>query len=65
MPSTYSFLDVKASLVGPGGSISLGSGSGNAEEGISVEPVARRAVGAPRQARICLFERPIIFACAT
>lgn len=37
--NTYSFLDVQASIVGPGGSISVGSGSGNAEEGISVEPV--------------------------
>ncbi len=36
--ATYSFLDVVAALVGPGGAISLGSGAGNAEEGISVEP---------------------------
>jgi hypothetical protein len=35
--ATYSFLDVVASLVGPGGSISLGSGAGDAEEGITVE----------------------------
>lgn len=34
---TYSFLDIQASIVGPGGSFSLGSGAGNAEEGISVE----------------------------
>lgn len=34
---TYSFLDVLASLTGPGGNISLGSGAGNSEEGISVE----------------------------
>ena len=38
MSSTYSFLDVTASLVGPGGAISLGSGAGAAEEGISVDP---------------------------
>lgn len=36
--STYSFLDVTATLVGPGGVISLGSGAGIAEEGISIEP---------------------------
>ena len=35
--STYSFLNVQASLSGPGGSFSIGSSSGNAEEGISVE----------------------------
>lgn len=35
--ATYSFLDVSASIVGPGGAIALGSGSGAAEEGISVE----------------------------
>ncbi|MCL1939536.1 MAG: DUF3277 family protein [Desulfovibrionaceae bacterium] len=34
----YSFLDVQASFDGPGGSFQLGSGSGNAEEGISIEP---------------------------
>lgn len=34
---TYSFLDVDATLVGPGGVISLGNGSGPAEEGITVE----------------------------
>jgi hypothetical protein len=49
MANTYSFLDVHAALVGPGGSITLGSGSGNAEEGISIEPVAemnRMTIGA-------------------
>src|SRR5579872_1387252 len=35
--ATYSFLDVSASIIGPGGSISLGHGAGNAEEAISVE----------------------------
>lgn len=34
--STYSFLDVQASISGPGGSFALGSGSGAAEEGITV-----------------------------
>lgn len=34
----YSFLDVHASLEGPGGSLQLGSGAGTAEEGITVEP---------------------------
>jgi len=31
----YSFLDVQASITGPGGAFSLGAGSGNAEEGIT------------------------------
>lgn len=34
--STYSFLSVQCTLVGPGGSINLGQGSGNAEEGITI-----------------------------
>jgi hypothetical protein len=33
---TYSFMDVQASIVGPGGSFNLGYGSANSEEGISV-----------------------------
>jgi hypothetical protein len=33
---TYSFIDVAATITGPGGSFSLGYGSGNAEEGISL-----------------------------
>lgn len=36
--STYSFLDTQASIVGPGGSFSIGSGDGIAEEGITIEP---------------------------
>ncbi len=36
--ATYSFMNVAASLVGPGASLSLGYGATNAEEGISVEP---------------------------
>jgi len=35
---TYSFLDVNAALVGPGGAINLGSGAGASEEGISITP---------------------------
>lgn len=31
----YSFLDVQATIVGPGGSFGLGSGAGAAEEGIT------------------------------
>lgn len=34
--ATYSFQNVQASIIGPGGSFSLGYGSDNAEEGISV-----------------------------
>jgi hypothetical protein len=37
--STYSFMDVNASIVGPGGSFALGYGSANAEEGITVAMV--------------------------
>jgi len=37
---TYSFLDVNATIVGPGGTFQLGSGSGNSEEGIEVETAA-------------------------
>jgi len=32
----YSFQDVVATLIGPGGALSLGAGSSNAKEGISV-----------------------------
>lgn len=35
---TYSFLNVVASLVGPGGNINLGAGAGVADEGISISP---------------------------
>lgn len=34
---TYSFLDVTASITGPGGAFPLGTGAGTAEEGISIE----------------------------
>lgn len=33
---TYSFLDVQASIVGPGGSLNIGSGAGVTDEGVSV-----------------------------
>ena len=36
---TYSFLDVQASISGPGGSFGLGSGAGAAEEGITTDMV--------------------------
>lgn len=36
---TYSFLDVQASINGPGGSFSLGSGAGASEEGITTDMV--------------------------
>lgn len=35
--STYSFLDVVAAMVGPGGAVNLGQGAGVAEEGISID----------------------------
>jgi hypothetical protein len=34
----YSFLDVNAALVGPGGFVNLGNSAGVSEEGISIEP---------------------------
>lgn len=37
--TAYSFLDVKASIVGPGGSFSIGSDSGAAEGGITIEMI--------------------------
>lgn len=39
---TYSFKDVQATLTGPGGSISLGDGSGAAEEGITCEQIEEK-----------------------
>jgi hypothetical protein len=38
MSNVYSFLDVQAAIVGPGGAFSLGSGAGAADEGISIDP---------------------------
>jgi hypothetical protein len=40
--ATYSFMDVAATIVGPGGSFSLGYGSCNAEEGISIAMVENK-----------------------
>jgi hypothetical protein len=37
LPYTYSFLDFQATLSGPGGAISFGSGAAAAKEGISFE----------------------------
>jgi hypothetical protein len=42
--NTYGFMDVQASIDGPGGSFQLGSGSGNAEEGITVEPTGDKNI---------------------
>jgi len=47
--ATYSFLDVNASLVGPGGAINIGNGAANAEEGITITPaddIDKMAIGA-------------------
>lgn len=47
--ATYSFLDVNASLVGPGGAINIGSGAANSEEGITIVPsddIDKMAIGA-------------------
>ena len=38
MSNSYSFLDVSATLVGPGAAIALGNGSAAAEEGITIAP---------------------------
>lgn len=35
--ATYSFMDVQASMVGPGAALSLGYGSASSEEGITIE----------------------------
>ncbi len=35
--ATYSFINVAASIVGPGGAFNLGYGSGDSEEGLTVE----------------------------
>ena len=42
--AAYSFLAVQASIEGPGGAFSLGAGSGNAEEGITIEPTGDKNV---------------------
>ncbi len=46
---TYSFMNIAASIVGPGGGFSLGAGEGAAEEGISItyiEDTDRMVIGA-------------------
>ena len=40
----YSFLDVQAAIEGPGGAFQLGSGSGTAEEGITIEPTGDKNI---------------------
>lgn len=40
MSNVYSFLDVNASIVGPGGAFSLGNGAGSSDEGITIVPSA-------------------------
>ena len=35
--ASYSFRDVTAAIIGPGGSVNIGFGSGSSEEGITVE----------------------------
>ncbi|ODT97399.1 MAG: hypothetical protein ABS82_00130 [Rhodanobacter sp. SCN 67-45] len=37
MSDTYSFLNVQATIVGPGGAFNIGQGAGIAEEGITIE----------------------------
>lgn len=37
MSNTYSFTDTQAAIVGPGGNFNIGTGSGSADEGITVE----------------------------
>jgi hypothetical protein len=58
MSSSYSFLDIGASLIGPGGAISLGNGAAVAEEGISFTPTGDRSamtVGADGKGMHSLF----------
>ena len=38
MRKAYSFGNVQATLVGPGGSINLGNGAGTSDEGITIDP---------------------------
>lgn len=39
MANVYSFLNINASIVGPGGALNLAAGAAVAEEGITIEPV--------------------------
>lgn len=45
--AAYSFANVQASIIGPGGQFSLGAGVGAAEEGISVEMAEEKGVTTP------------------
>ena len=38
MSNVYSFLDIQAAIVGPGGTFNLGNGAGTSEEGIQIDP---------------------------
>jgi len=40
--SSYSFLNVQAAIAGPGGAFSIGSSSGAAEEGITIDNVEEK-----------------------
>lgn len=42
--AVYSFLNVNATLAGPGGVINLGAGAANSEEGITIEAVEDKNV---------------------
>lgn len=50
MSSTYSFLTVQATISGPGGIVDIGSTSGAADEGVTVNPAKRNnmATGASK-----------------
>jgi structural protein KPP10_ORF10 len=56
--ASYSFLDVQASIIGPGGSFALASGAGAAKEGIEIKMTAEKdmltigADGAPMHSLI-------------
>ena len=41
--NVYSFLNFQCAINGPGGSINLGNGAGNAEEGVSFTPTGDRS----------------------
>lgn len=42
--ATYSFLNVNATIVGPGGAFNMAAGAAAAEEGITIEPVEDKNV---------------------
>ena len=44
MGNVYSFLNVSAAMIGPGGAANLASGAAAAEEGITIEPVEDKNV---------------------